>query len=298
MHLEKFNTKKIIGIDKNEEGIFWLKMKSKKSDLKIIDCKIEQEIESIFVDNQIDIVINAAAYKHVPLFEENLDVCWTNNLKIVENLSRLSSKFGVKNFLQVSSDKAVNPTNTMGASKRVSELYLLSYFKRKKCKVTITRFGNVLGSSGSVLKIFEKQFDEKKPITVTDSEITRYFMSISEAVVLLSESIIHTNSSGLFVLNMGNPVKILDLAKNFLSSKNVEPKIGENIILTGLRKGEKMFEEILFPEEMSVSENNDKIFVVQDLKIESDFLTRYNLFKKTPVTKKKINDLIKEYNYE
>lgn len=297
-HIERFDTKKIIGIDKNEEGIFWLKMKSKKSELKLIDCKFYQDLKAIFEKNQIDIVINAAAYKHVPLFEENLESCWNNNLLIVENLSKLSNEYGVKNFLQVSSDKAVNPTNAMGASKRVAELYLLSIFKKKKCNLTITRFGNVLGSSGSVIKIFEKQIEDDNPITVTDSEITRYFMSINEAVVLLSESMIYTKSQGLFVLNMGEPVKIIDLAKEFLISKNIKPKIGENIIITGLREGEKMFEEILLPDELKISSENDKIFIVENLDIENDFLKKYNDFKNTPVTKQNINKLIKEYYYE
>ena len=297
-HIEQFDVKKIIGIDKNEEGIFWLKMKTKKSELKLIDCKVYKNLQPIFEENEIDIVINAAAYKHVPLFEENLESCWENNLLIVENLSKLSHKYRVKNFLQVSSDKAVNPTNAMGASKRVAELYLQSYFKNKNINLTITRFGNVLGSSGSVIKIFEKQLEENKPITVTNPDITRYFMSIGEAVVLLSESIIYTKSEGLFVLNMGEPVKIIDLAKDFLISKNIRPIIGENITITGLREGEKMYEEILFPDELKTTSENDKIFIVENFDIENDFLKKYNDFKKSSVTKHNINKLIKEYYYE
>jgi len=297
-HIEQFETKKILGIDKNEEGIFWLKRKIKKSELKLIDCKIYRNLKPIFENNQIDIVINAAAYKHVPLFEENLENCWENNLSIVENLSQLSCEYGVKNFLQVSSDKAVNPTNTMGASKRAAELYLLSYFNSKKCDLTITRFGNVLGSSGSVIKIFEKQLEENTPITVTDSEVTRYFMSISEAVVLLSESMIYTRSKGLFILNMGEPVKIIDLAKEFLISKNIIPKVGENIIISGLREGEKMYEEILLPNEIKTTSENEKIFIVDNFHFDDEFLKKYEDFKKTPITKDKIKDLIKEYIYE
>lgn len=243
----------VIGLDKNEESIFWLGSNS-NARLYLGDASDYLTQERIFRENNIDVVINAAAYKHVPLLEDNFQVGWYNNLKIVENATSLANKFAIKFFLQVSTDKAVNPTNVMGASKRAGELLLLNHGIGSVFKVVITRFGNVLGSSGSVLHVFDRTFKAQKKIEVTHEDITRYFMTIKQAVTLLIQSVYESRVNAepeIFVLDMGRPKRIIDLAADFLTWKGIAPELGKNIVISGLRPGEKLFEELFLDNEVA-----------------------------------------------
>ena len=245
--------REVIGLDKNEESIFWLGSNSNVR-LYLGDASDYSTQERVFSENKIDVVINAAAYKHVPLLEDNFQVGWYNNLKIVENASLLANKFGVKFFLQVSTDKAVNPTSVMGASKRAGELLLLNQSIGSLFKVVITRFGNVLGSSGSVLHVFDRTFKAQEKIEVTHEDITRYFMTIKQAVTLLIQSVYESRLNSepeIFVLDMGVPKRIIDLAADFLIWKGVSPELGNNIVISGLRPGEKLYEELFLDNEVA-----------------------------------------------
>lgn len=185
----------------------------------------------------------------------------------------------------------------MGASKRACELYLLNNRQKNKYTLTITRFGNVLGSSGSVLTIFDSYFSRGKPIPITDERITRYFMSIEEAVILLLESVIYSNNNKcLFLLDMGDPKNIIDLAEDFLLSKGVSPIHGENIEIVGLRPGEKLYEEMLLNNENNIDKIKDKIFAINLPKDSTENISKIQPFPKNTINKNYIRTIVKEYN--
>ena len=290
---------KIVGVDKNEEKVFWSKEKFKNNKnifWKLGNFQDKDFTDKLFLEHQFTIVINAAAFKHVPLFEDNMDYCWRNNLETVFNLDFYSKKYNIANLLQVSTDKAVKPTNIMGASKRACEIYLLNNREKNKYKLTVTRFGNVLGSSGSVLTIFEHYFSNNKPIPITDKRVTRYFMSIEEAVILLLESVVHTSGKKcLFLLDMGDPKNIIDLAEDFLMSKGVIPSYGSNIEEVGLRPGEKLFEELLLENENDIKKIKDKIFIIS---LSKELIGDSRKIKNLPniINKEYVKSIIKEYH--
>lgn len=203
----------------------------------------EDKMESIFKDFKPDYVFHAAAYKHVPMMEDNPSEAVLNNIVGTKIIADLSVKYGVKKFVMVSTDKAVNPTNVMGCSKRICEIYVQSLNNvQDKCQFVTTRFGNVLGSNGSVIPLFREQIKNGGPVTVTDERIVRFFMLIPEACKLVLEAGTKGHGGEIFVFDMGKPVKIIDLAKRMIAlsgAKNVEIKI------TGLREGEKLYEEVL-----------------------------------------------------
>ena len=267
----KFKPAKIILLDNAETPMFNI-----KEELDLISHKIkilyyidsvsdEKAINKIFSLHKIDIVFHAAAYKHVNMMEANPRTAIINNVYGTKLIIDFSIKYNVKKFVLISSDKAVNPTNVMGASKRICELYLASKISNLKnnTKFITTRFGNVLGSNGSVVPIFEKQIENGGPITITHPDIVRYFMTIPEASQLVLEAGSMANGGEIFIFDMGNPVKILDLATNMVIQKGLKVGIDINIEFTGLRPGEKLFEELLLDSEDLIKTYNDLIYIAK-----------------------------------
>jgi FlaA1/EpsC-like NDP-sugar epimerase len=209
------------------------------------------------------LVFHAAAYKHVPLMEENPVEAIVNNVFGTKTIAHLSSEFKVEKFVMISTDKAVNPTNIMGASKRIAELYVQWLNKQSETKFITTRFGNVLGSNGSVIPLFQRQIESGGPVTVTDERITRFFMTIPEACQLVLEAGTMGNGGEIYVFDMGESVKIIDLAKNMISLNGLE--LGKDIQLkvTGLRPGEKLYEELLADEENTLPTHHAKILIAK-----------------------------------
>ncbi len=221
------------------------------------------KIEKIFSENTPDIVLHAAAHKHVPLMERNVCEAVSNNVFGTLNVVEACEKYGVSRFIMVSTDKAVNPTNVMGATKRMCEMIVQSR-TGSRTSFSATRFGNVLGSNGSVIPLFRRQIERGGPVTLTDRRIIRYFMTIPEASQLVMTSGAMAGNGELYVLDMGKPVRILDLAENMIRLSGFEPYKDIDIIETGLRPGEKLYEELLIKTEELDRTGHDKIFVERD----------------------------------
>ncbi len=222
------------------------------------------QLDKIFRTYHPDIVLHAAAHKHVPLMEHNCSEAVKNNVFGTLNMVETAEKYGVQKFIMISTDKAVNPTNIMGASKRLCEMLVLSRAAHSRTSFSCTRFGNVLGSNGSVIPLFKRQIANGGPITLTDRRIIRYFMTIPEASQLVLTSGAMAQNGELFVLDMGRPVKILDLAENMIRLSGLTPYKDISIVETGLRPGEKLFEELLIKTEKLKKTDNDRIFVERD----------------------------------
>ena len=220
-------------------------------------------IDKIFREHTPDIVLHAAAHKHVPLMERNCIEAVRNNVFGTLNVVEVCEKYKVSRFIMISTDKAVNPTNVMGATKRMCEMLILSR-RNAPTKYSATRFGNVLGSNGSVIPLFRRQIEAGGPVTITDKRIIRYFMTIPEAAQLVMTSGAMAQNGELYVLDMGQPVKILDLAENMIRLSGCEPGKDIQIIETGLRPGEKLYEELLVQNEQLSTTENEKIFIEQD----------------------------------
>jgi len=232
----------------------------------LADISNLSRLEPLFDKYNFSMVYHAAAYKHVPIVEDNPHEAVLVNILGTKNLALLSSKYEVNRFVMVSTDKAVNPTNVMGASKRVAELFVqsLQNLEGNKTKFITTRFGNVLGSNGSVIPHFRKQIEKGGPVTITHPEIVRYFMTIAEAC----ELVLHAGTMGaggeIYVFDMGDPVKILELAKRMIKLSGFEPDIDIKIIYTGLRPGEKLYEELLSDNTRTLPTSHDKIMISKD----------------------------------
>lgn len=242
-----------------------------------------EKMRTIFEKYQPEIVFHAAAHKHVPLMEYVPEEAVKNNIVGTFNVARLSDLNGVKKFIMISTDKAVNPTNVMGATKRCCEM-IVQYMAQSgsETEFVTTRFGNVLGSNGSVIPLFKKQIEAGKPVTVTDPEIIRYFMTITEAVSLVLEAGAMAKGGEIFVLDMGAPVKIVTLAENLIRMYGKVPYKDVPIKFTGLRPGEKLYEELLMNEENLKSTANHKIFIGQQINIErKQFINMYEKLKKS-----------------
>ena len=237
--------------------------------LQIEICSIthRKALEKVFENYHPQIVINAAAHKHVPLMEHNCVEAIYNNVFGTQNLVGLCEEYGAERFMMVSTDKAVNPTNVMGATKRMCEMIIQSASTHGNVKYSATRFGNVLGSAGSVIPLFKRQIANGGPVTVTDKRIIRYFMTIPEASQLVLQSGAIANNGELFVLDMGQPVKILDLAENMIRLSGVQ---GIEIVETGLRPGEKLYEELLVKTEDLDTTTNSMIFIERDRPLSED----------------------------
>lgn len=231
----------------------------------IADVRDAKMMEEAFEEYKPDVVFHAAAYKHVPLMEEFPRQAVLTNVLGTKNVADMAIKYGTKRFVMISTDKAVNPTNVMGASKRIAEIYVQSlYLKNPNCtKFITTRFGNVLGSNGSVVPYFKKQIAAGGPVTVTHPDIIRFFMTIPEASSLVLEAAALSNGGEIFCFDMGHPVKIADLAKNMIRLAGYEPGKDIEIIYTGLRPGEKLYEELLNQKELTIPTVNEKILVAK-----------------------------------
>lgn len=251
-------------------------------------------VENVFKTYKPDYVFHAAAHKHVPLMEVSPNEAIKNNCLGTLNVVKIADKYKVKKFVLISSDKAVRPTNVMGATKRICEMIIQAYNKKSKTDYVAVRFGNVLGSNGSVIPLFLKQIENGGPVTVTHKDITRYFMTIPEAVSLILQAFVYAEGGEIFVLDMGEPVKIYDLAQKIIRYKGYEPNVDIHIKITGLRPGEKLYEEMLMEEEGLKEtpnklihigkpiEMNDNLFLKQlDKLIESSYKNKDNIKEKT-----------------
>lgn len=232
-------------------------------DTVIASVRDSERLDEIFNEVHPQIVFHAAAHKHVPLMERSAGEAIKNNVMGTYNVANMAEKYGVEKFLLISTDKAVNPTNIMGASKRLCEMIIQSR-AGSKTEFTAVRFGNVLGSNGSVIPLFKKQIAAGGPITLTDKRIIRYFMTIPEAVGLVMETAAMAKNGELFVLDMGKPVKILDLAENMIQLSGLKPYEDIDIVEIGLRPGEKLYEELLMKTEELDKTSNDMIFIERD----------------------------------
>ena len=221
----------------------------------------ERRLESIFSKYRPDIVFHAAAHKHVPLMEDSPNEAIKNNVIGTLKTARTASHYQVKKFILISTDKAVNPTNIMGASKRLCEMVIQLIGRHSTTEFAAVRFGNVLGSNGSVIPLFRRQIEHGGPVTVTHPDIVRYFMTIPEAVSLVLEAGTYAKNGQIFVLNMGDPVRIADLAKNMIRLSGYEPEKEIKIKYIGLRPGEKLYEELLMNEEGMQTTENSRIFI-------------------------------------
>lgn len=246
----------------------------------IADVRNRERIEQIFNEMRPDVVYHASAYKHVPLMESYPNEAIQANVLGTKNMADMAVKYNVERFVMISTDKAVNPTNIMGASKRIAEIYVQSLFhklqkKNPDCtKFITTRFGNVLGSNGSVIPYFQKQISAGGPVTVTHPDIIRYFMTIPEACCLVMEASTLGNGGEIFVFDMGHPVKILDLARNMIRLAGYTPEKDIPIVFTGLRPGEKLYEELLNQKETTLPTNNSKIMIARVREFDYDEVSK------------------------
>lgn len=287
--LAKMDPKKIIILDIYENGAYDVQQELKIAygnaiNLQIEICSIthKKALEKVFKQYHPQIIINAAAHKHVPLMEHNCVEAIYNNVFGTKNLIELCEKYNAQRFMMVSTDKAVNPTNVMGATKRMCEMMVQSASMYGNVKYSATRFGNVLGSAGSVIPLFKRQIAKGGPVTLTDKRIIRYFMTIPEASQLVLQSGAMANNGELFVLDMGQPVKILDLAENMIKLSGAHDI---EIIETGLRPGEKLYEELLMNSQTLTKTENDLIFIEKDIPLSKEVIN-----EKLQVLKKAIEN--------
>lgn len=263
----KYNPSKIILLDQSESPLhdveleFGDKFKKEQFEVVIGDVRNVDRMRNVFKTFKPNIVFHAAAYKHVPMMENNPSESILNNILGTKNTADLAVEFGVQKFVFVSTDKAVNPTNVMGASKRIAEIYIQSLGKKSAIKFITTRFGNVLGSNGSVIPRFKKQIELGGPVTITHPEITRYFMTIPEACQLVLEAGSMGKGGEIFVFDMGKSVKIVDLARKMIKLSGLEEGRDIKIVFTGLRPGEKLYEELLADAENTMPTHHSQILI-------------------------------------
>ncbi len=259
----------LVIMDINENGLFFLrnelmeKFSEERFCMRIGSIRDKTRMDYLFRRHKFDIVFHAAAHKHVPLMEENVFEVVKNNVFGTKNTIECCIEHGVKKFVLISTDKAVNPTNVMGATKRIAERLVQRHNGCGGCEMAAVRFGNVLGSNGSVIPIFKKQIEEGGPVTVTHRDIKRYFMTIPEAVSLVLKCGTFARGGEIFVLDMGKPVSIYELAENTISLAGLVPGRDIKIEITGLRPGEKLYEELYLDTENIVKTEHEKIFVLQ-----------------------------------
>ncbi|MCX8084287.1 MAG: polysaccharide biosynthesis protein [Calditerrivibrio sp.] len=274
--VSKYSPKNLIILDCAETPLFYIENSLKANPLNynlssiVADIRNVSKMEGIFNKHRPDIVIHAAAYKHVPMMEENYDEAISNNIFGTKVVADLANRFDVEKFILISTDKAVNPSNIMGATKRLAELYIQTLQKSSKTQFITVRFGNVLGSNGSVIPIFREQIRNGGPVTVTHPEVTRFFMTIPEAVQLVLQAGGMGKGGEIFLLDMGEPVKILKLAEEMIRLSNLEPYKDIQIVFTGLRPGEKLYEELLLEEEGATKTSSEKIWVAKQMNIDCE----------------------------
>ncbi|MBV6510885.1 MAG: UDP-N-acetyl-alpha-D-glucosamine C6 dehydratase [Ignavibacteriaceae bacterium] len=273
---------------------------------RIVDIRDHNRVQHIFSESTPDIVFHAAAHKHVPLMEHNPAEAISNNVIGTLNLLKSAAKYKTSNFVLISTDKAVNPTSIMGASKRLAEMLVLSYASKTDLNACAVRFGNVLGSRGSVINTFRKQLDYGGPITITHPDIRRFFMTIPEAVLLVLQASELSKGGEIYVLDMGEPVKIVDLARDLIKLSGLREDIDVRIEYTGLRPGEKLYEELFLTEENYERTEHEKIFFAKnssqiingELELFVGELHKMALKGDSEHLKTLIKNFIPEYNWE
>ncbi len=265
--IAKFRPRRLVAVDIYENTVFELANELKESfdllefEVVIASVRDKKRMREVFEKYKPHVIFHAAAHKHVPLMERNPKEAVVNNILGTKNMVDLAEEFATEKFVMISTDKAVNPTNVMGATKRVGEMILQEKSQQSRTTFAAVRFGNVLGSNGSVIPIFRKQIEKGGPVTVTHKDITRYFMTIPEAVELVIQTGAMAQGGEIFILDMGEPVKILDLAENVIRLSGYVPYVDIDIVVTGLRPGEKLYEELLLDEEGVEKTAHNKIYV-------------------------------------
>ena len=303
-----FHPKKIILVDQSESPLYDMELelfdnhKKQACEVVIGDIRNRERMENVFRTFNPQIVFHAAAYKHVPMMENNPAESILTNVLGTKTLSDLSDEYHVEKFVMVSTDKAVNPTNVMGASKRIAEIYTQSLSKISKTKFITTRFGNVLGSNGSVIPRFRQQIENGGPVTITHPDITRYFMTIPEACQLVLEAGAMGKGCEIFIFDMGQSIKIVDLAKKMIRLSGLVLDKDISISYTGLRPGEKLFEELLADHENTLPTHHKQIMVAKVKEYDFDEITAViteliNLFEKqdNKLIVKKMKELVPEF---
>ncbi|WP_003545004.1 nucleoside-diphosphate sugar epimerase/dehydratase [Desulfotomaculum nigrificans] len=272
--IARVGPKKLVLLGHGENSIhkIWLELSEKFPELplkvEIADVRDKPKLEIVFAQNKPDVVFHAAAHKHVPLMEMHPDEAVKTNVFGTKNVAEMADRSHCEIFVLISTDKAVNPSSVMGATKRMAELIIQNLFKGSDTKFVAVRFGNVLGSRGSVVPIFKEQIAKGGPVTVTHPEMTRYFMTIPEAVQLVIQAGAMAKGGEVFLLDMGEPVKIVDLATNLIKLSGFKPGEDIEIKFTGIRPGEKLFEELLTAEEGATSTRHKRIFVAKPAEID------------------------------
>ena len=280
--IARFNPALIVVLDQAETPLYDIELEMREKFPSVnflfvmIDIVNRNRLEQLFSKFDFSMVYHAAAYKHVPLVEENPHEAVVTNVMGSMNLAELASKYHVNRFVMISTDKAVNPTNVMGATKRTAELYVqaLQNVEGNTTKFITTRFGNVLGSNGSVIKLFQKQIQKGGPVTITHPDIVRYFMTIQEACELVLQAGTMGIGGEVFVFDMGEPVKILDLAKRMIRLSGLRPDEDIKIVYTGLRPGEKLYEELLTDTARNMPTPHVKIMISKDKSMEYENISR------------------------
>ena len=306
--IAKFKPQKMILLDNAESNLYEIEMEmleagfSQIIEVVICDIRNEERLNKVFKYFNPTVIYHAAAYKHVPMMENNPTEAIMVNVIGTRNLADLAIKNNVDYFVMVSTDKAVNPTNVMGASKRIAEIYCQSLNSLNKTKFITTRFGNVFDSNGSVIPRFRKQIENGGPLTVTHPDITRFFMTISEASQLVLEAGSMGNGGEVFVFDMGKPVKILDLAKKMIKLSGLELDRDIKITFSGLRPGEKLFEELLVTGENSIPTHHTKILIakvisndLEKIKLQLDELKAILANQNNFQLVKKMKEIVPEY---
>ena len=296
----KYDPKRLVILDIYENNLYDIEMELRaeypKLNLEAIVASVrdKERLNNVFETYKPEIVFHAAAHKHVPLMEKSPLEAIHNNVFGTYNVVNCADEYGVEKFVLISTDKAVNPTNIMGASKRVCEMIVQAKNKVSKTEYVAVRFGNVLGSNGSVIPLFKKQIERGGPVTVTHKDITRFFMTIPEAVQLILQAVTYAKGGEIFVLDMGEPVKIYDLAVSLIKLLGYEPNVDIPIEITGLRPGEKLYEEILMSEEGLRSTKHNKIFISKPMHMEmTELEEKLELLKELEYNEKYSNENIK-----
>ncbi len=301
--------KQLLVLDIYENSVYEIQQELKAQypelDLKVLIASVrnEKRLDAIFAEYRPDIIYHAAAHKHVPLMEDSPNEAIKNNVFGTYKTAQMADKYSAKRFVMISTDKAVNPTNIMGASKRICEMIIQMMSKHSDTKFVAVRFGNVLGSNGSVIPLFKKQIAAGGPVTVTDPEIIRYFMTIPEAVSLVLQAGAYAKGGEIFVLNMGEPVKIYDLAVNLIKLSGY--RVGEDIeiVFTGLRPGEKMYEELLMSEEGLQSTQNNMIFIGKKIDFDEEYFLHQLealeqlVYEEKMGVREKVKEIVNTYSY-
>lgn len=276
--ITKFKPKKLILLDQSETPLYEIEkeLAANFPDLLILpliaDIRDREGVNSLFKEFSPEVVFHAAAYKHVPMMEYNPAQAVLNNVFGTRNIADAAHRFHVRNCVMISTDKAVNPTNVMGATKRAAEIYIQALALTSATKFTTVRFGNVLGSNGSVIPLFKSQIAKGGPVTVTDKRVIRYFMTIPEATQLVLQAGSMVHAGDILLLDMGEPIRILDLAEELIRLSGLIPYEEIDIVITGLRPGEKLFEELLIEGEGVIPTTHDKIKALSPVRIDSSLL--------------------------